>query len=137
MRKLTTRFGARVSQILCLLALALSVFGSPSFAATAGNAGLPATGHAISHQQMVGSHHMDVAVSPAKSSCAVESGAEYEHSGTHEHLGSACCAGHCMDVMTALKSFDFDAPDTRRFARVSTSFLTSGESINPHRPPNS
>ncbi len=137
MRKLTTRIGAKVSQILCLLALALSVFASPSFAATAGNSQLAVVGHAMSHQQMVGSHHMDVSISTVKSSCAVESGAEYEHSGTHEHLGSACCAGHCMDAMTALKIFDLDAPDSRRFARVSTSFLISGESIIPHRPPNS
>ncbi len=137
MGKLTTSFGAKVSQILCLLALALSVFASPSFAATVGNPQLAVAGNAMSHQHMVGSHHMDVSISTVKSSCAVESGAEYEHSGTHEHLGGACCAGHCMDVMTALKSFDFDAPDTRRFTRVSTSFLTSGESINPHRPPNS
>lgn len=137
MRKLATGFGARVSQIACLLALALSVFASPSFAASAGNSQLAVVGHAMSHQQMVGSHHMDVSVSTVKSSCAVESGAEYETSGAHEHLGSACCAGNCMDAMTAFKVSDFDTSVSQRFVHVSTAILTSGEWVNPHRPPNS
>ena len=137
MRKLTTRFGVRILQIVCLLALAMSIFSGVVVAEASEFMDTSSRGHDGAQLQAVGSHQTNFAASEISRSCSIDVDEACEHAGEHDHLGGACGATHCLTGTLPNHGLDVNASVSQRFAPVLISVLPSGKSFNPHRPPNS
>jgi hypothetical protein len=137
MRRSKTRFGIRISQILCLLALTMSIFSGAAFAETTEMTATTSHGNNAAQVQAVDLHRVDIAASEASKICSIDGVEACGHHAEHEHLSSECGATHCLTGTLPSHAHDINASEAQRFVSALISIMPSGAWLNLHRPPNS